>query len=61
MLTMADTGGVRRAALERNTNETRIHVDVALDVVPNAAPQVIEVKTGVGFLDHVRRCGASSH
>ncbi|WFD33063.1 imidazoleglycerol-phosphate dehydratase [Malassezia sp. CBS 17886] len=44
---------VRRAVVERNTNETKIKLALALDVDPEAAPQVIDVKTGVGFLDHM--------
>lgn len=46
---------VRRATLERNTNETKIKVSLALDVHPEHAPQRIHVQTGIGFLDHVRR------
>ena len=45
---------VRRATLERNTNETKIKVSLALDVHPEYAPQRIHVQTGIGFLDHVR-------
>lgn len=48
----ADT--VRRATVERVTNETKIKIALALDVHPEHAPQTINVKTGVGFLDHVR-------
>ncbi|KAL4398818.1 imidazoleglycerol-phosphate dehydratase [Malassezia pachydermatis] len=47
---MAD---VRRASVDRVTNETKIHIDIALDVDPATAPQTIEIKTGVGFLDHM--------
>ncbi|WFC99397.1 imidazoleglycerol-phosphate dehydratase [Malassezia yamatoensis] len=43
---------VRRATLERNTNETKIKVNLALDVHPEFAPQKIHVQTGIGFLDH---------
>lgn len=43
---------IRQAALERNTNETKIRVRLALDTTPET--QVIKVSTGVGFLDHVR-------
>lgn len=39
---------VRRATIERNTNETRIRVAVALD-----GTGVYDVKTGIGFLDHM--------
>ena len=44
---------IRRATLERNTNETKIKVKLALDVHPDFAPQTIQVHTGIGFLDHV--------
>lgn len=44
---------IRAATVERNTNETKIKASLALDVHPTAAPQVISVKTGIGFLDHV--------
>lgn len=40
--------GVRRASIERNTTETRIRVAVNLD-----GTGVYDVKTGVGFLDHM--------
>jgi len=45
---------IRRASLERNTNETQIQVSIALDTHPEYAPQVIKISTGIGFLDHVR-------
>lgn len=38
----------RRASIERNTNETRIHASVNLDT---AAP--IRISTGIGFYDHM--------
>lgn len=44
---------IRAATVERNTNETKIKASLALDVHPSIAPQVISVKTGIGFLDHV--------
>ncbi|UZJ51267.1 hypothetical protein CBS101457_000587 [Exobasidium rhododendri] len=44
---------VRSATVERNTNETKIKASLALDVHPTAAPQVINVQTGIGFLDHM--------
>lgn len=44
---------VRTASVERITNETKISASLALDVHPTSAPQVISVKTGIGFLDHV--------
>jgi imidazoleglycerol-phosphate dehydratase len=40
--------GVRRATIERNTNETRIRVALNLD-----GTGVYDVRTGVGFLDHM--------
>ena len=43
----------RATTLERVTNETQIRVALALDTVPGSA-QTIHVKTGIGFLDHVR-------
>lgn len=43
----------RKATIERRTNETQIRVSIALDTTPES-PQKINVKTGIGFLDHVR-------
>jgi len=40
--------GARRASLTRNTTETRIQVAIDLD-----GTGVYDVKTGVGFLDHM--------
>ncbi|WFD35394.1 imidazoleglycerol-phosphate dehydratase [Malassezia cuniculi] len=42
----------RHATIERRTNETQIRVSITLDVSPEA-PQTINVKTGIGFLDHM--------
>ena len=42
------TNGGRRASIERNTTETRIRVALKLD-----GTGVYDVKTGVGFLDHM--------
>ena len=39
---------VRRASVERNTKETRISANVLLD-----GTGVYDVKTGIGFLDHM--------
>lgn len=39
---------MRRASIERNTNETRIRVAVNLD-----GTGVYDVRTGIGFLDHM--------
>jgi imidazoleglycerol phosphate dehydratase HisB len=45
----------RTATISRKTNETEIEVYVNLDCQPgSASPQVINVSTGIGFLDHVR-------
>ena len=44
---------IRKASVERITNETKISCSLALDIHPTSAPQVIDVKTGIGFLDHV--------
>lgn len=46
---------IRVASVERVTNETSIIVQLALDVHPQQAPQKIDVKTGIGFLDHVSK------
>ncbi len=39
---------MRKATVERNTTETRIHVEVNLD-----GDGVYKVSTGIGFLDHM--------
>ncbi|PKI83854.1 imidazoleglycerol-phosphate dehydratase [Malassezia vespertilionis] len=44
---------VRRATVQRDTNETKIKIALALDVHPEIAPQKIHVATGIGFLDHM--------
>lgn len=44
---------IRSATVERITNETKIQCSLSLDVHPTLAPQTINVKTGIGFLDHV--------
>jgi imidazoleglycerol-phosphate dehydratase len=47
--------GDRTATISRKTNETEIEVYINLDCQPgSASPQVINVSTGIGFLDHVR-------
>jgi imidazoleglycerol-phosphate dehydratase len=46
----------REATVHRKTNETEIKVSLNLDCQPgNSAglQQVINVSTGIGFLDHV--------
>jgi imidazoleglycerol-phosphate dehydratase len=45
----------RVATVSRKTNETDIQVDLNLDATQGSGiTQVIQVKTGIGFLDHVR-------
>jgi hypothetical protein len=44
---------VRSATISRKTNETDIQVSLTLDSDPSVATQVIQVSTGIGFLDHV--------
>ncbi len=45
----------RTATISRKTNETEIQVYINLDCQPgSASQQIIEVSTGIGFLDHVR-------
>lgn len=51
--TSASTFEVRSASVSRVTNETKIEVSLSLDTHPTFAPQTINVKTGIGFLDHV--------
>ena len=48
--TSADTGGAggRRATIDRETRESKVHVDVDLDGSGRS-----EVSTGVGFYDHM--------
>ena len=45
----------RTATISRKTNETDIDVYLNLDCQPgSASQQIIEISTGIGFLDHVR-------
>ena len=44
----------RTATVSRDTSETQITCTIDLDYVPGSGPQVIDVSTGIGFLDHVR-------
>jgi hypothetical protein len=45
----------RTATISRKTNETEIEVYINLDCQPgSASQQIVEVSTGIGFLDHVR-------
>lgn len=43
----------RTATVERKTSETEISCTINLDHDPSVGKQVIEVNTGLGFLDHV--------
>ncbi|KIS71214.1 putative imidazoleglycerol-phosphate dehydratase HIS3 [Mycosarcoma maydis] len=51
--TSADAFERRTAEVKRVTNETKIEVSLSLDTHPTFAPQIINVKTGIGFLDHM--------
>ncbi|KAG8714235.1 imidazoleglycerol-phosphate dehydratase [Ceratobasidium sp. 394] len=44
---------VRSATVSRKTSETDIEVNLELDCNPGLKKQVIEVSTGIGFLDHM--------
>ena len=49
----------RTATIERKTNETKISVYINLDCYSGSGnKQEIEISTGIGFLDHVRRVPA---
>lgn len=43
--------------MERKTSETQISCTLCLDYESGAGQQVIEVNTGIGFLDHVNHFG----
>ncbi|KAI0273653.1 IGPD-domain-containing protein [Gloeopeniophorella convolvens] len=44
----------RTATISRKTNETQIEVSINLDCQPgSASEQVIDIATGIGFLDHM--------
>lgn len=43
----------RTATVSRKTSETEIEVTLELDRNPGLTNQVINVETGIGFLDHV--------
>lgn len=44
----------RQASITRKTNETQIEVSINLDCGPGSnTVQMIDVSTGIGFLDHV--------
>ncbi|GAK63025.1 imidazoleglycerol-phosphate dehydratase [Moesziomyces antarcticus] len=55
MASASQTGSfeARSATVSRVTNETKIEVSLSLDTHPTLAPQTINVKTGIGFLDHM--------
>jgi len=42
----------RKASLSRKTNETQIDVSIVLDC-GSTIPQIIDISTGIGFLDHM--------
>ncbi|KAG8769099.1 imidazoleglycerol-phosphate dehydratase [Ceratobasidium sp. 428] len=44
---------IRTATVSRKTSETEIDVKLELDCNPGLKKQVIEVATGIGFLDHM--------
>ena len=52
---MGDTATlpIRSASVERKTSETHITCTLSLDTGPGMQEQVIDVHTGIGFLDHV--------
>ena len=43
---------IRTASISRKTNETSIECSITLDH-PVGVKQIIEINTGIGFLDHV--------
>lgn len=44
----------RQASISRKTQETSIEVSIDLDCAPGSnVKQVIDISTGIGFLDHV--------
>lgn len=44
----------RKASVSRKTNETQIEVHIDLDCAPGSGmQQVIDISTGIGFLDHM--------
>jgi imidazoleglycerol phosphate dehydratase HisB len=47
-----DAFAPRTSTISRKTNETDIKVSLVLDV-PVGVDQVINIQTGIGFLDHV--------
>lgn len=53
MASQYDPHSIRTATVTRKTGETDIQCTLTLDVEAGAK-QVIEVDTGIGFLNHVR-------
>lgn len=47
-----DSKSIRTASVSRKTGETDIQCTITLDHAPDAK-QVIEINTGIGFLNHV--------
>ncbi|KAJ1956271.1 imidazoleglycerol-phosphate dehydratase [Linderina pennispora] len=43
----------RTATVSRKTNETDIHITLEIGSLDSAAEQVINIDTGIGFLDHM--------
>ncbi|CAE6441793.1 unnamed protein product [Rhizoctonia solani] len=50
---MGEESSDRTATISRKTSETDIQVTLALDCNPGLSKQVIDVSTGIGFLDHM--------
>ncbi|KDN34606.1 Imidazoleglycerol-phosphate dehydratase, partial [Rhizoctonia solani AG-8 WAC10335] len=50
---MGEEASDRTATISRKTSETDIQVTLALDRNPGLSKQVIDVSTGIGFLDHM--------
>lgn len=48
-----DPKSIRTASVARKTGETDIQCSITLDHAPDTQ-QVIQVNTGIGFLNHVR-------
>ncbi|CAE6504730.1 unnamed protein product [Rhizoctonia solani] len=50
---MGEEASNRTATISRKTSETDIQVTLTLDCNPGLSKQVIDVSTGIGFLDHM--------
>ncbi|KAJ1903509.1 imidazoleglycerol-phosphate dehydratase [Coemansia sp. S100] len=44
---------VRSANIARKTNETDIKISLSIDMADASAEQIIDINTGIGFLDHM--------